>query len=170
MADFIEEPDLTANMTPRERNLRDQFVKEYLTDYDKVAAAIRIGYHRSYAAEYAVKFMEEPYVLQQIKLAETTSEDESPEAMKKRILVGLIREANYRGMGCSQSARVAALAKLAAIYGMDAPTRSQQELTGANGQPLNGVFVIPGIMTTEQWEEQAAAQQSALVNNQISPN
>lgn len=162
----ITEPDLAGDLTYREKALRDLFVNEYLTDYDSLQAAIRIGYARSYAREYAVRFMEEPYVLQQIKLRESNnSVEQSPEEMKKRVMIGLIREANYRGPGCSQAARVAALGKLAEIHGMNAPTRTQSEITGANGQPLNGagVFVIPGIMTEEQWAEQAAAQQAALV-------
>ena len=111
--------------------------------------------------------MEEPYVLQQIKLAETSGgQDQTNEMMKKRIIIGLVREANYRGPGCSQSARVAALAKLASIHGMDAVNRTQTQFLGADGQPVDGgVFVVPGIMTTEDWEKAAEAQQAALVAN-----
>lgn len=161
----ITEPDLTGDLTYREKALRDLFVNEYLVDYDAHGAAIRVGYAKSYANEYAVRFMEEPYVLQQIRLKEASPTSDTPEEMKKRVMIGLIREANYRGPGCSASSRVAALGKLAEIHGMNAPTRTQSEITGANGQPLNGagVFVIPGIMTEEQWAEQAAAQQAALV-------
>ena len=163
----IVEPDLGSTLSAREKALRNLFVEEYLTDYDALGAAIRVGYPQSFAKEYAVRFMHEPYVLQQIKLKETTpvAEDDN-EAMKKRIMTGLIREANYRGPGCSQSARVAALAKLASIAGMDAPSRSKTEITGPNGSPfLGGQFVIPGVMTVEQWEAAAAAQQASLINS-----
>lgn len=145
------------------RNLRDRFVKEYLVDYDALSAAGRVGYSRQFAKEYSLRFMQEPYVLLQIKNAESSTEEDNADAMKKRILMGLIREANYRGPGCSQSARVAALSKLASIAGMDSPSKSKIEMTGPDGQPLNGgMFVVPGIMSTEDWEKQAAAQQAVL--------
>ena len=163
----IVPPDEDFGLSAGAKALRDRFVKEYLNDYDAVAAAGRIGYARQFAREYSYRFMQEPYVLQQIKNAETSIEDgESDEAMKKRIMTGLIREANYRGPGCSQSARVAALSKLASIAGMDAPTRSKLEMTGPDGQPIGGgVFVVPGIITMEEWEKKAAEQQAALVGS-----
>jgi hypothetical protein len=164
LEDKIEEPDLTHTLSPSERSLRDRFVKEYLVDYNSTAAACRVGYRKSIAAEFGVRFMQEPYTLQQIRLAECEPLDSSPEAAKQRVMTGLIREANYRGPGSSQAARIAALSKLASIYGMDAPTRSQQEITGPDGQPLKGgYFVVPGIMTVEDWEKQALEQQSKLV-------
>ena len=161
----IEEPDLRDTLTAPERSLRDKFVQEYLIDYDALQAAIRVGYSKSLAKQYATRFMLEPYTLQQIRLREAGPLDETPDAAKQRVMVGLYREANYRGVGCSQSARVAALAKLAAIHGMDAPTKRINEITGPDGQPLGagGIFVVPGIMTTEEWEKQAADQQAALV-------
>lgn len=166
----INEPDYSVTYSARQKELRDKFVKEYLVDYNATAAAIRIGYPKSYAQEYAVKFMDEPYVHQQIKTVETSPEEiDSKEAMQKRITISLLREANYRGAGSSQSARVAALSKLSSIYGMDAPVKTQTEHLGPDGLPLNGVFVVPGLMTTEDWAKAAAAQQSALVDATTTP-
>jgi hypothetical protein len=162
----LVEPNLADTLTASERALRDQYVREYLIDYDALAATTRVGYRASMAKEYSIRLMQDPYVLQQIRLKQAADEDETPEVMKKRIMAGLIRESNYRGPGCSQAARVAALAKLASIHGMDAPTRTKTELTGADGQPLGaGTFVIPGIMSPEQWAVIAEAQQAALVAN-----
>lgn len=160
----IEEPDLAAEMPARARLIRDRFVEEYMVDYNAQAAAARIGYNASISKEYGARFMQEPYVLQQIKLKSTTPTDESPDVMKQRIIQGLLREANYFGAGSTASARVAALGRLATIQGLDAPSRSRTELTGADGQPLNagGVFVVPGLMTTEEWEQAAKAQQAQL--------
>jgi hypothetical protein len=154
--------------THRERALRDLYVKEYLTDYDPVGAAIRVGYNRGIAKEYAVRFMEEPYVLRQIAKMEAAPSDESGEdLMKKQIIAGLKREANYRGPGSSQAARVAALAKLAHLHGMEPASKVKQEVTGADGAPLAGQIVIPGVMTPDQWEQIAAQQQSDLVSGKI---
>lgn len=167
---IIEPENLAAELTHREKALRDHFVAEYLVDYDQKSAAVRIGYGASYAGEMAIRLMQCPYVAQQIALKETTNEEESAEVMRKRVIQGLIREANYRGPGCSPSARVAALAKLAAIQGMDAPTRTKTELTGADGSPLGGgMFVVPGIISVEDWEKAAKAQQTALVDSSADP-
>jgi len=163
----ITEPDLTKSLTPKEVALRDKFVTEYLKDFDSLSAAIRTGYSMSYAREFAVKLMQDAYVLQQIRLrnAEDIESPEAKEEMRKRVIAGLLLEANYKGPGSSQAARVAAWSKLANIEGMEAPRRSSTELTGPDGQPLSngaGLFVVPGIMTIEDWEKQAAAQQAAL--------
>jgi hypothetical protein len=166
----IEPENLTAHLTHREIAVRDHFVNEYLVDYDQRGAAVRVGYGSSYATEVATRFMQCPYVLNQIKKRETGDEEESAEAMRKRVISGLIREANYKGPGCSPSARVAALSKLAAIQGMDAPTRTKTELTGPDGQPLTGgMFVVPGIISVEDWEKAALAQQTALVDASADP-
>ena len=156
-------------LTYAERILRDQFVDAYMIDYDAYAAAVRIGYGPIYAKDYSARFMEEAYTLNRIALKEkafnakgTPEEIEtSKDEMKQKIMAGLVRESNYRGPGCSQAARVAALAKLASMYGMDAPSRSQTEVTVTPGA---GTFVVPGLMTPEQWEAAAAAQQDKLVN------
>ncbi len=160
----IVEPNFAADFSHREKALRDLFVNEYLVDYNAVSAAVRCGYNQVYAREMSVRFMHCPYVMQQITLKQQSQEIESDDAMKKRVISGLIRESNYTGPGCSAGARVAALAKLAAIQGMDAPTRTKTELTGPDGQPLSGgIFVVPGLVTVEDWEKAAEEQQAKLV-------
>lgn len=151
--------------------LRDRFVKEYLTDYDAYKAAIRIGYAPAYAKDFSQRFMLEPYVLSKIADAEGGSSDDlDVEVQKKMIVAALWREAKNMGMGSSQAARVAALSKLSAFYGMDAPKTSKTELTGADGQPLgSGVFVVPGMVTAEDWAKQAEAQQAELVRPTAPP-
>jgi hypothetical protein len=166
----VDQNGPTTELTPEhftdaEMALRDRFVKEYCVDYDQYRAAIRLGYAPAYAKEYSIRFMNESYVLNKIKEQETQPEDEYDEVIqKKKIVSALWREANNQGAGSSQSARVAALSKLSAFYGMDAPTRSQSELTGKDGKPLGeGVFVVPGLVTAEAWAAAAEKQQEELV-------
>lgn len=158
-------------LTKAEMELRDRFVAEYLADYDAYKAAIRIGYAPAYAKDFCVRFMQEPYVLGKIRLAEGGSQDDlDVETQKKMIVAALWREAKNMGAGSSQAARVAALAKLSAFYGMDAPKTSKTELTGADGLPLGaGVFVVPGMVTAEEWAKQAEAQQEELVRPTAPP-
>ena len=148
-----------------EMALRDRFVVEYLVDYDGLKAAIRIGYSYSFAKQFSTQFLNEPYVLNKIKQGEVSPEIEFDEGdQRKKIVVALWREANNLGAGSSQSARVAALSKLSAFYGMDAPVKSVRELTGKDGAPIGaGVFVVPGLVTAEEWAKQAELQQSDLI-------
>jgi hypothetical protein len=161
----ILEPEEERQYSYREKALRDFFVKEYLVDYDQVAAAVRVGYGKSFAREFAARFMQEPYVLRRIAELEGVGNPDDPEdeaTVKRRIMAGLIREANYRGPGSSQAARVAALSKLAQLHGMEAPKKKEDDSAA-----LEGTFVTPGVMTPEQWAEQAAKQQEDLVNGKV---
>lgn len=162
---------LAPPLTKSEMELRDRFVTEYLTDYDAYKAAIRIGYAPAYAKDFCQRFMQEPYVLGKIRDAEGGAVDDlNVETQKKMIVAALWREAKNMGAGSSQAARVAALAKLSAFYGMDAPKQTKTELTGADGQPLgNGVFVVPGMVTAEEWAAQAEKQQADLVRPTAPP-
>lgn len=152
----------------RQRTLRDMFVREYFVDYDPLRAAIRVGYPSNIAKEYSTMLMQDPYVLQQIRKRETEDESASPEEMRKRIIAQLMREANYNGPGASAAARVAANKALAEIYNVNAPSKNPNEMLGPDGQPIDGgVFVVPGVVTTEQWASMAQKQQDDLVNGRI---
>jgi hypothetical protein len=160
----FEEALIPCTLTESEMRLRDKFAQEYITDYDAYATCVRIGYSHTYAIQFAIKFMQEPYVQQAIKKLETTPDEMDEAVEKKKILAGMWREANFHGAGSSQAARVAALSKLSAFYGMDAPTRSKSEITGPDGLPLGeGVFVVPGIVSAEDWAKAAEKQQADLV-------
>lgn len=151
-------------LSPAEKTLRNQFVDAYLIDYDSLAACVRIGYGPIYAREYSTRFLQEPYVAQRIaekersKIPTLAPDDANTADMKQFVITSLIKEASYKGPGCSQAARVAALAKLASLHGMDMAIKSEITTTGS------GMFVIPGLMTPEEWEAQAGQQQDALVN------
>lgn len=119
--------DLADTLTKQEREVRRRFVEEYLTDYDAIAAAIRLGYQEAFAQQYAKQFLLEPYTLRLLKEKEAefgilTEEDQH----RKKIVAGLYREAHSRFN--SGSARVAALTQLAKIIGIEAPVKTQQVL------------------------------------------
>lgn len=159
----ITEPTEEITYSYREKALRDFFINEYLVDYDATAAAIRVGYGRAIAKEFGARFMQEPYVLRQISKREGSVDPNNPEdddAARRKIIAGLVRESNYRGPGSSQAARVAALSRLSQIYGMDMSKKPEDDPNEA----LEGSFVVPGVMTPEQWAKEAAKQQEDLVN------
>lgn len=147
-------------LSDKEKQLRDKFVTEYLLDFDQTAAAIRIGFSASFAQTYAERFMTEPYVRKKIAdMQAALAEDEKAEAEqdKRRIRAALLREAHYRGPGSSHAARVSALAKLASIRDMDAPTK-----VNVNANLRGGVMMVPGIAKLEDWEQSAQESQGNL--------
>lgn len=160
----LAEDPVPPEMSERQRALRDLFVSEYLIDYHQVAAAMRCGFSRQLAVEWASRFMEEAYVQKKIKNMELTLADpeDEMEFNKQRIKQQLMREAHYRGPGSSHAARVSALAKLMSVYDMDSPQKSE-----VTHEHRGGVMRIPGAATSaEAWEAEAMANQVALQNVQ----
>lgn len=160
IASFWASEAKAQELSTQEKELRNKFVDEYLIDFDQTAAAIRIGFSASFAHTYAERFMTEPYVRKRITdLQNALIEDEKLEVEqdRRRIRAALMREAHYRGPGSSHSARVSALAKLASIRDMDAPTKIKSELT-----MRGGVMMVPAIAAIDEWETAAQASQTNL--------
>jgi hypothetical protein len=164
VTNIVLDAAMMPELQPREKALRDTFVVEYLKDYNAFAACLRCGFMRSFAEEYAVKFMEEPYVRQQLDIVSNLSGGDSEESVaytKQRIINGLMREAHYHGEGSSAGARVAALGKLAQIHGMVEKVGKKE--TGQ--KTLGGVMRVPEISDVTQWEEVATGSQERLVTD-----
>lgn len=153
--------EVSPDLTNQEKELRDAFVKEFLLDHDAYAAAIRVGFQEQFATQYASQFMGETYVRKRIMEMShevPEQEDKQDKAIKqKQIIASLFREANYRGSGASHGARIAALAKLASLHGMDQPTKVEQTINHKGG-----VMAVPGIAAIDDWETQAMATQEKL--------
>lgn len=148
-------------LTPAEKQLRDAFVTEYLKDLDSWAAAVRVGYLRAVAHDYASLLMQEPYVQREIErrraeIPANPKEDDKTE--RHRVRQWLVEEARYKGPGSSHSARVSALTKLCNVLDMDGATKSKVEVTHKGG-----VMLVPAIASLEDWEKQAAKAQDALI-------
>lgn len=119
---FYDQLVMQPVLTAREKALRDAFVSEYLKDFDAWAAAIRIGFLKSVAGQYAQELMEDPYVRQEITRRQLTPNSGNPDdalrAEQAQIKASLLREAHYKGPGSSHAARVQALSKLGAMLKM----------------------------------------------------
>lgn len=147
-------------LNEREKALRDQFVKEFYFDRNPLAAARRLGFMEGFAEDYSVKFMKESYVRKKMKEYEENLLDDSPDHLEeKRRMVEqkLLAEANYHGPGSSHSARVSALTKLCALYGMDKDVKQEQEEDN-----IGGVMVVPAMGSVDGWGAAAANQQLKL--------
>lgn len=139
-------------LTPEMKATRDAFVAEYLVDWSCSKAWVRIG--GGYTSRYRMgaELLREPYVARRIKeLVDILAENQITN--NKRILAGLVREANYHGRDASHSARVSAFGLLAKINGMEAPTRVEHS---------GGVMVVPGVHSVDDWERSAIEAQAKL--------
>ena len=170
MTDITGDPNdwdwamMEPELSDTEKQLRDLFVTEYLVDYNALAAAQRCGFQHAFAKDYAVKFMDEAYVRKRIKEVEQSKpaagEEKEEEYNKRRIKQALIEQAFYNGPGSSHAARVSALAKLAVIYGMDAPTKVDNTVTHKGG-----ILMVPAISDVNNWETVAKESQQNLASD-----
>lgn len=171
MAAIPEQPSVedyvrADTLDPRQKALRDLFVSEYLIDYNQVNAAMRCGFPRDFAVQWAGQFMDEPYVQKRIKEMEYTPIDpkQEEEYNKQRIKMQLLRESMYRGPGSSHAARVAALTTLAKLNNMEPSKKIDQNI---NMQ--GGVMRIPAApASSDDWEQAAMQSQADLANGKIS--
>lgn len=112
---------LQTTLSPAEKQLRDNFVTQYLIDYDAWAACLRVGFVKSVAMTYAQELMEDPYVRREITRREAekaANPEEEKQGKTRQIEAWLVQQATYRGPGASHAARVSALKALAEMHKM----------------------------------------------------
>lgn len=97
--------------------LRDNFVQQYLIDFDAYKACLRLGFQAVYAVQHSHILINDGYV--QRKLAYLTrmpEEDPMEEAADKALCKMTLRKVMHNG---SDSARVSAVGKMTVIHGWD---------------------------------------------------
>lgn len=159
---WITKEEGQEDLTSQEIELRKKFVEEYLVDFNAIKAAIRIGFREQFAKDYSSQFMAEPFVQRLIKERQDESpedEFEEEEVLKRRVLKGLVREANYFGPGSSHTGRVAALTRIAEI------TKLSNGDKNVNVNVTGGVMQVPGIASIEDWQKEAESSQEKLVED-----
>jgi hypothetical protein len=144
------------NLTLKMKVKRDVFITEFLRDWNGPMAAIRMGESADNAPKIARQYLREPYVAKRIWEV-VDAMDEAELINRKRVLGGLIREANFQGIGASHGARVSAWGKLANILGME------QENINVKGEVevRGGVMIVP-VSSPADWERLAENSQKRL--------
>lgn len=134
------------------------FAKCYLIDCDhRNAAALAFGIEDDERARRTgLDYLRHPLVLQAIQNLIPQIESEKL-VTRERIMMGLLQEATYFGVGSSHSARVAAWGKLAQMTGSDKPVDPEQDAAGRAG-----VMLVPMIGSIEEWESTARTEQAKL--------
>jgi hypothetical protein len=135
------------------------FAKNYLIDFDhRNAAIVTFGYtDAERARQVGLDYIRHPFVLQALQAYMSRIEQEKL-VSRERILLGLLQEANYHGVGSSHSARVAAWRGLSKIMGMETE-KPEEDLTK---KIKGGVMLVPYAGGIEAWEASARGQQAQL--------
>lgn len=152
-----------ANLSPKQKARADEFVLQYLVDFNATRAFIRMKgeldpfdeVDLNYASNAGYQMTRWPYVAQRIEEAMREAEQKNIVSVND-VLFGLKREAHYHGVGASHSARVGSWGKLATILGMD------QKKVEQNLAMRGGVMIVPATDNLEDWESRAASTQAAL--------
>ena len=116
--DLLDPLLLSPPLTEEEKAIRDLFCFEYVKDFDPVQACIRMGFIAAYAVEYGRRYLEEPYVQQQLaalQRAQQLSEEEQRNE-DKALIMSVLRQAAQNGPYAS---RVQAAKQLAILHGLD---------------------------------------------------
>lgn len=143
--------------TEDEIALRKAFVQEYMKHRNAYRACLELGFLATYAQDWAKAFMHEGLVRRLISAAERVEDTEEAALERRRRYRALMEhEATYYGPGASHSSRVAAIAHLMKIEGMEPEKKPDpNEVPG-------GVMVVPAITDPDTWSKLAAKSQEKL--------
>ena len=148
-------------LTEEEYLLRKAFVQEYMKTRNAYKACIALGFMEAYAQDWAKALMGEGIVRRLISQAER--EEDSAEAAierQRKYRAWMETEATYYGPGSSHGSRVAAISHLMKMEGMEAPTKTETEVTYKGG-----VMMVPALTNPDEWGNLAAKSQAELKAN-----
>lgn len=144
-----------SHLQPRVKARRDQFVREYIKDFNGANAMRRMGSVSQTPWVRASEWLSEPYT--QWKLAQMLETlDDKAIVTRNEVLAGLKKEAHHFGLDGSAAARISAWRSLAKILGI--------EVTKVEGNISlgGGVMLLPASGSPEEWEKAAAKAQAEL--------
>lgn len=138
-------------------SIEEQFVNEYLVDYDGFLAAIRIGTPRLQAKKRAEQLLGSQEV--QAALAARVDAMRPGELTSpSRLLFGMLREV---GRAKWSGDRLVALKQVHEML-KDLRKQELEEADAAKAEQRGGVMVVPGTPSLNDWEKAAAQMQKEL--------
>lgn len=141
-----------------QKKLFDDFIEQYMMDFDAYAACVRMGVERNIVVASVASYMSEGYVQREI-YRRTVEDDKNPgltlKRKKKLIEALLFKRAQMNGTDC-----VAALSKLCNILDMDGTTKIKADV-----HHRGGVMMVPAIASVDEWEKAATASQNKLMED-----
>ena len=116
-------------LTPDERLLRDEFVKEYLKDFDPYKAALRMGFQRVFAEDQGQELINDPYV--QAQLPKIRPEPKDQFESDRQLVMDTLRRAAQNGPFNTQVQAATMLSRILGIDKFNDSTTASQELAQA---------------------------------------
>lgn len=154
---YLVEPELDE----KQILLRRAFVQEYMKSRNAYEACLNLGFMAAYAEDWAKAFMAEGIVRRLIAQAERADDSKDLSLERKRnYRAWMEKQATYYGPGASHSARVAAIAQLMKLEGMEPETKSSTEVVHRGG-----VMIVPQLPSPDSWGAVAAKSQADLKNS-----
>lgn len=149
------------NLSPKTKKRADEFVAQYLRDFNAKRAFMRLlmsegrameDISDDYAQNGGYQMTRWPYVQQKIQAALEEAEEKNI-VQRSEVLYGLKREANLQS---GKPGSVTAWVGLSRILGMDV------KKIEANLALRGGILIVPETANLDSWEVRAAAAQAAL--------
>lgn len=142
---------------------RDQFIKEYMRDFNPVNAAIRCGFAGPKALEVSDRYMGEPYVMRGIQDAieaiDLNPDNSFVDNMKRTVIMNLASQSQYDGANASHAARIKATETISKLMGMEPDKKVNVK------HNTSGVMMVPGVASIEEWETEATVSQNKLLDD-----
>ena len=142
-------------LSEKEKLLRDAFAEEYIKDFDRINAALRMGFDFAFADDFSLKFMQEGYVHRKIEsLRDINPIIETPDRVAKDIANIRLEIAKNgekdsdRLVACRDSEK-----SLWVSQGIENDKSTEWQ---------GGVMLVHAIPSSTDWAAAAAASQAAL--------
>lgn len=138
-------------------NIYIKYAERYLLIGNTRQAALDVGVPADSVNEFIQNTTKHPEVLRILAEAELEMPNfEDQTSVKKYILKQLMKEANFKGAGAQQSARIAALKAIAELTGIEPPKKVE-----VNSGMQGGMMMVP-LMDAAMWETSAEKMQDEL--------
>lgn len=138
-------------------NIYIKYAERYLLIGNTRQAALDVGVPADSVNEFIQNTTKHPEVLRILAEAELEMPNfEDQVSVKKYILKQLMKEANFKGAGAQQSARIAALKAIAELTGIEPPKKVE-----VNSGMQGGMMMVP-LMDAAMWETSAEKMQDEL--------
>lgn len=127
MQDSFESiPDLTQSLSEKEIVLRENFIREFMVDFEPYNACLRMGFMPVFANDWSKRLLQDPYVQRGIaKLMRQAQPDpKEQEAQDLALVKNTLRENMQRGPFAS---RTAAARLFAEMHGWAKPDTADAE-------------------------------------------
>lgn len=142
------------------KNQSLEFIEHYLACFNATEAARRMGYAGTSASTQGHELLHLPFTKGELKKRYDQHAEDNKE-IRQQVILMLMRESNDFSDSASHRARVAAIAQLSKILGME------QINLKADVSHRGGVMLVPMVNSLDEWQKAAQVSQAALMADAV---